>query len=106
LINIFPAPAGRHCKNRGRSNTLRKKIMKTNLPFDTHVSEYEEWFDEYPAVFKSEVEALREMMPEGDKLTGIEVGLGTGRFSEALGIKEGVEPSENMRALAIKGALR
>ena len=76
--------------------------MKHNLPFDSHVAEYEEWYEQYPHVFKSEVEALREMLPEGDKLTGIEVGLGTGRFSEALGIKEGVEPSENMRRLAIE----
>ncbi len=59
-------------------------------------------YDQYPSVFKSEVEALSEMLPIGEKLNGIEIGTGTGRFSEALGIKEGIEPSENMRALAIK----
>ncbi len=75
--------------------------MKTNLPFDSHVAEYEEWYQEFPFVFQSEVEALREMLPEGDNLRGIEVALGTGKFSEALGIKEGVEPSPNMRALAV-----
>ena len=77
-------------------------FMKTNLPFDSHVEEYEAWYDQYPFVFQSEVEALREMLPEGDKLTGIEIALGTGRFSEALGIKEGLEPSVNMRRLAIQ----
>lgn len=76
--------------------------MKKHLPFDSHVSDYESWFDNYPYVFQSEVEALREMLPEGDALTGIEVGLGTGRFAKALGIKEGVEPSVPMRELAIK----
>ena len=76
--------------------------MKHILPFDSHVEEYEDWYDEYPFVFKSEVEAIREMLPEGEALTGIEVGLGTGRFSEALGIKEGLEPSVNMRRLAIE----
>jgi ubiquinone/menaquinone biosynthesis C-methylase UbiE len=76
--------------------------MKKHLPFDEHVAEYESWYDTYPYAFQSEVEALREMLPEGDKLTGIEVGLGTGRFSKALGIKEGVEPSVPMRELAIK----
>jgi SAM-dependent methyltransferase len=76
--------------------------MKKHLPFDEHVTEYESWFDTYPYVFKSEVEALREMLPEGDKLSGFEVGLGTGRFSEALDIKEGVEPSIPMREVAIK----
>ncbi len=74
--------------------------MKHNLAFDAHVAEYEDWYDEYPFVFKSEVEAIREMLPEGEALRGIEVALGTGRFSEALGIKEGIEPSANMRALA------
>lgn len=75
--------------------------MKKNLPFDTHVAEYEAWYDQYPFVFKSEVEAIRQMLPEGDNLTGIEVGLGTGQFSTALGIKEGIEPSRAMRSLAI-----
>jgi ubiquinone/menaquinone biosynthesis C-methylase UbiE len=76
--------------------------MKPKLPFDMHVPEYEKWFSDYPFVFRSAVEALREMLPVGDSLSGIEVALGTGRFSEALGIKEGVEPSPNMRAHAVK----
>jgi ubiquinone/menaquinone biosynthesis C-methylase UbiE len=75
--------------------------MKKQFAFDDHVDEYEEWYDHYPWVFQSEVEALREVLPQGDQLTGIEVGLGTGRFSEALGIKEGVEPSVQMRKRAI-----
>lgn len=75
--------------------------MKKQFTFDDHVTVYEAWYEQYPWVFKSEVEALREMLPVGEQLTGIEVGLGTGRFSQALGIKEGVEPSRNMRALAI-----
>jgi len=76
--------------------------MKKHLPFDEHVTEYDSWFDAYPFVFKSEVEALREMLPVGEALSGIEVGLGTGRFSEALNIKEGVEPSQPMREVAIR----
>ncbi|MBA4053572.1 MAG: SAM-dependent methyltransferase [Marivirga sp.] len=76
--------------------------MKTHLAFDSHVAEYEAWYEHYPYVFESEVEALRQMLPEGDRLTGIEVALGTGKFSEALGIKEGIEPSPNMRAIAVK----
>ena len=74
--------------------------MKTNLPFDTHVAEYDEWFEEHPYVFESEVEAIRQMIPAGEQLRGIEVGLGTGQFARALGIKEGIEPSDNMRAMA------
>src|SRR5579872_7109242 len=80
----------------------KKFNMPKTLPFDEHVAEYEEWYSKYPLVFRSEVEAIRELLPKGDNLYGMEVALGTGRFSEALGIKEGIEPSNNMRNLAIK----
>ena len=76
--------------------------MISTLPFNDHVTEYEEWFEKYPFVFQSEVEAIRDLLPVGDKLYGIEVALATGRFAKALDIKEGVEPAPNMRALALK----
>lgn len=77
--------------------------MKNNIGlFDEHIAEYEEWFERYPFVFQSEVEAVREMLPEGDNLSGIEIGLGTGQYSKALKIKEGIEPSQNMRSIANK----
>lgn len=79
--------------------------MKKQFSFDDHVSEYDEWYDRYPWVFRSEVELLREMLPTGEKLHGIEVGVGTGRFSKALDIKEGIEPSANMRSVALKRGL-
>ncbi len=70
-----------------------------NNPFETLSVEYDSWYDEYPYVFESETEAIRAALPEGN-LRGIEVGLGTGRFSSALGIKEGVEPILAMRKMA------
>ena len=76
-------------------------MIKT-LPFNEHVAEYEEWYRKYPFVFQSEVEAIRELLPAGNSIYGIEVALGTGRFAKELGIKEGIEPSVNMRALALK----
>ncbi len=76
--------------------------MISTLPFDEHVTEYDEWYEKYPFVFQSEVEAIRAFLPGGKDIKGIEVALGTGRFSKALGIKEGIEPSANMRALAEK----
>ena len=79
--------------------------MKKQFSFDDHVAEYDEWYDQYPWVFKSEVEVLREMLPAGEKLNGIEVGVGTGRFSKALDIKEGIEPSPNMRSVALERGL-
>ena len=76
--------------------------MISTLPFNEHVAEYEEWFSKYPFVFQSEVEAIRNLLPTGTNLKGIEIALGTGRFAKALGIKEGIEPSPKMRALALK----
>ena len=75
--------------------------MLQTLPFNDHVAEYEEWYKKYPFVFRSEVAAIKEFLPVGENIRGIEVGLGTGRFSKVLGIREGIEPAENMRALAI-----
>lgn len=74
-------------------------MLKTK-PFETHALEYDQWFNKYPYVFESEVAALRAALPYGD-IYGIEVGLGTGRFSNALGIKEGVEPAAAMREIAM-----
>jgi ubiquinone/menaquinone biosynthesis C-methylase UbiE len=76
--------------------------MLQTLPFNDHVAEYESWYKKYPYVFKSEVVAIKELMPKGKNIRGIEVGLGTGRFAKALGIKEGIEPAENMLAHAQK----
>lgn len=74
--------------------------MVKALAFETYVLEYDSWYDRHKAIFNSEVEALREMLPPGES-KGIEVGVGTGRFALALGIKEGVEPMEAMRSLAM-----
>ena len=79
--------------------------MKLKIsPFETHTAEYISWFDKYPYVFESEAEALRAALPYGD-IHGIEVGLGAGNFSVALGIKEGVEPAEEMRNIAVSKGL-
>lgn len=74
-------------------------MLKTEV-FDKHAKEYDAWFDNYPFVFQSEVEALKALLPIGDS-HGIEVGLGSGRFAKALGIKEGVEPAEGLREMAL-----
>ncbi len=77
---------------------MSHSIIKSE-PFNKHANEYDEWYEKYPHVFKSEVEAVRNMLPKDDSY-GIEVGLGTGRFSVALGIKEGVEPAKEMIKIA------
>ncbi len=80
--------------------------MKVQDIFNANVQEYEKWFDNHEYVYESELLAIRQHMEELPALTqGIEVGLGTGRFAKPLGIKEGIEPAAEMRALAIRRGL-
>jgi SAM-dependent methyltransferase len=65
--------------------------------FDTQVDRYEGWFEKNSLAYESQLEAVRSILPTG---SGIEVGVGTGRFAVPLGIKLGVDPSESMRAAA------
>lgn len=68
--------------------------------FEKHAAEYDEWFEENEAVYKSEILALRDLVPaEG---IGLEVGVGTGRFAAPLGIGVGVEPAKTMADMARK----
>lgn len=71
--------------------------------FENNVDEYESWYDKYPEVYMSEIQAIKEQLQKlPENIRGIEVGLGTGRFSEPLGIKEGIEPSAAMAQKAKK----
>jgi SAM-dependent methyltransferase len=68
--------------------------------FEKHAQEYDEWFDENKAIYKSEILALKDLIPrEG---IGLEIGVGTGRFAIPLGIKIGVEPAKAMADMARK----
>ena len=76
------------------------KIIET---FDEYVAQYEQWYEDHPEVYRSELLALQQHFQElPQNLRGIEVGLGTGRFSEPLGIKEGIEPSIEMAKKALQ----
>lgn len=69
-----------------------------NNLFDQNTLEYDQWFDKHSFVYQSEILAIQQAIPKNK--TGIEIGVGTGRFAEPLNIKFGVEPSENMARLA------
>lgn len=72
--------------------------MSKTEPFDLFPDRYDEWFEVNRFVFECELQAIRELLPEYGK--GIEIGVGSGQFASALGIKTGVEPSANMRKIA------
>jgi ubiquinone/menaquinone biosynthesis C-methylase UbiE len=77
--------------------------MEKDTVFDTNVAEYDAWYEQYPAVYQSELTAIREQLQKlPENIKGIEIGLGTGRFAVPLGIKEGVEPSVPMAQKAQK----
>ena len=69
-------------------------------PFEKHAEQYERWFEKNRWVYEAELRAVRAMTPTRGR--GLEIGIGTGRFAEPLGIKNGVEPSKRMREMAQK----
>lgn len=72
--------------------------MPKTAPFEARPDRYDAWFDRHEAAYRSELAALRALLPaEGE---GLEVGVGTGRFAAPLGIEYGVDPAPAMRARA------
>ena len=72
--------------------------MTTTSPFDDQAVEYDAWFEKHRDLYLAELAAVRSFIPASG--SGIEIGVGTGRFAGPLGISRGVEPSPRMAALA------
>ncbi len=69
--------------------------------FEKHTDAYDEWFEQNRDLYQAELEAIRQLMPPlGSQ--GVEVGVGTAKFALPLGIKIGVDPSEQMAIKARK----
>jgi SAM-dependent methyltransferase len=66
--------------------------------FQSKAVEYDAWFDRHPAVFQAELVAIRLVLPPFE--SGLEIGVGTGRFAAALGIRQGLEPLDDFIAIA------
>jgi len=70
--------------------------------FDSLATEYDAWFDgKGKLLFEMEVRAFREVLPLLPK-PWLEIGVGSGRFAQALGIKTGIDPSASLLEMAIK----
>jgi SAM-dependent methyltransferase len=68
--------------------------------FDSLSRAYDAWFEEEGRlIFASEVEALKQVLPLLPK-PWIEVGVGSGRFAQALGTDIGLDPSSELLKLA------
>ena len=66
--------------------------------FNDNAEEYDRWFDRNTQIYQTEIEALRRFVP--NKGFGLEIGVGTGRFSIPLGIAIGVDPAAAMARIA------
>jgi len=66
--------------------------------FQPEATDYDAWFDRHPVLFQSELEAIRMLLPPFQK--GVEIGVGTGRFAAALGIRHGLEPLDGYAEIA------
>ncbi len=68
--------------------------------FNSHHRRYEAWFSRHEAAYLSELLAVRALLPwEG---RGLEIGVGTGRFSAPLGVEVGIDPSKAMLSYSIE----
>ncbi len=67
--------------------------------FEKYALEYDQWFENHDGEYEQELKAIRDLLPKVGK--GVEIGAGTGRFSQPLGISLGIEPSKAMREIAI-----
>ncbi|HII61825.1 DUF3216 domain-containing protein [Pyrococcus horikoshii] len=72
-------------------------------PFEEHTERYDSWFERHKYAYLSELNAIKKVLPEEEC---IEVGVGTGRFAQPLGIKIGVEPSRKMAEIAEKRGIK
>lgn len=73
---------------------MRREVVNY---YNQNWRDYDEWYDSHQAIYKSEIKALKKVMPSG---RGLEIGIGTGRFASAFSVQFGLDPSFNMLKLA------
>ena len=75
-------------------------VNNSDSPFDILASAYDAWFEEEgKLVFDIEVRAFQEVLHTLPK-PWLEVGVGSGRFAQALGIETGIDPSVKLLEMA------
>jgi SAM-dependent methyltransferase len=74
--------------------------MARTGPFEKYYKKYEYWFINNSYVYESEIDAIKDILPDFND--AVEIGVGSGRFAAPLGIKRGLEPSGKMARIAQK----
>ncbi|SEO21633.1 Methyltransferase domain-containing protein [Halogranum amylolyticum] len=72
--------------------------MPKTAPFEEHTERYEGWFEHHEDAYRSELDALRRLVPTTGY--GVEIGVGSARFAAPLGMQIGVDPSGKMLGYA------
>jgi len=85
-------------KDKSNELVVWSVTMPKIKPFDENSKEYDRWYTENNNIYTSELIAIKSFLPQG--VSGIEIGVGTGRFAVPLDVKIGVEPSKNMAEIA------
>jgi SAM-dependent methyltransferase len=79
----------------------RARLNSTGFsPFNEMASEYDAWFDKDGSlIFFIEVQAFKVLLPALPR-PWLEIGVGSGRFAQALGIETGIDPSIKLVKMA------
>jgi ubiquinone/menaquinone biosynthesis C-methylase UbiE len=73
-------------------------MIPSRIVFNEHAGDYDAWFDEHNSVYQAQLRILRGAVSDSQR--GLEVGVGSGRFAVPLGIKCGIDPSQNLARMA------
>jgi len=76
--------------------------MPKTQGYESHADMYDQWFDENPKLYQAEITAIKRLLPSGK---GVEIGSGSGRFTQPLAIHTGIEPAKAMRTKSIAKGL-
>jgi len=89
-----------HHSGESESKSKTRRKSSSFSPFDELALEYDAWFDgEGSLIFFNEVQAFRTLLPSLPK-PWLEIGVGSGRFAQALGIETGIDPSGKLVEIA------
>jgi ubiquinone/menaquinone biosynthesis C-methylase UbiE len=72
--------------------------MENFKVFAEHADQYDDWYNHNYDRYIAELTAIRELMPDCNRK--LEVGVGSGRFAAPLGIGHGIDPVDEMLAIA------
>lgn len=82
------------------SERSTERTPDTIQVFENFHNRYDKWFARHQWVYRSEIEAVSKLIPQGG--LGLEVGVGTGRFSTPFAVAVGLDPSRAMASIAKK----